>query len=64
VTPDLLFGTVDQIVAKLHEARRWGISHFAARERDAFADVSELRLQFAVDDLLCDLAHGRSTVHS
>lgn len=39
-TPYLLFGTVDQIVAKLHAARdRWGITYFAVRERDAFADV-------------------------
>ncbi len=39
-TPYLLFGTVDQIVEKLHEARdRWGITYFAVRERDAFAHV-------------------------
>ena len=39
-TPYLLFGSVDQIVAKLHEVRdRWGITHFAVRECDAFADV-------------------------
>lgn len=30
----------DQIVAKLHEVRdRWGITYFAVRERDTFADV-------------------------
>lgn len=39
-TPYLLFGTVDQIVAKLHEVRdRWGITYFAVREQEAFADV-------------------------
>lgn len=41
-TPYLLFGTVDQIVKKLHELRdRWGITYFVVRERDAFADVIE-----------------------
>lgn len=39
-TPYLLFGTVDQIVTKLHECRdRWGITYFVVREREAFAEV-------------------------
>ena len=38
--PYLLFGTVDEIVAKLHECRdRWGITYFVVRERLAFAEV-------------------------
>lgn len=39
-TPYVLVGSVDEIVAQLHEARRrWGISYFCVRDGERFAPV-------------------------
>ena len=36
-SPDILIGTVAELVAKLHACRhRWGISYFVVRELDDF----------------------------